>query len=126
FTGTGADLDRKILSQPPAALQPQSPAGEVLATVIAGCLEKDPSRRRQRIQNAVLEMKLSGRTAVRHDEAPRRRGSRPGPAAVVQAPKETAAPTRPPIVRMMPVHPAPPDAIDRSATPFQRALNSVF
>lgn len=39
-----------------------APLDTALEGVIAGCLEKDPARRRQRIQNAVIELKLAGRS----------------------------------------------------------------
>ncbi len=59
FTGEGADLDDVILHESPASLIATSPAAAVMEGVIAGCLEKDPARRRQRIQNALIELKLS-------------------------------------------------------------------
>jgi Tol biopolymer transport system component len=40
--------------------------------VIAGCLENDPARRRQRIQNAVIELKLAGRSLPRITETSQR------------------------------------------------------
>src|ERR1039458_10580787 len=40
--------------------------------VVAGCLEKDPARRRQRIQNAVIELKLAGYTLARMSGQPAR------------------------------------------------------
>ena len=39
--------------------------------MIAGCLEKDPARRRQRVQNAVIELKLAGRSPSHTAEPPR-------------------------------------------------------
>jgi Tol biopolymer transport system component len=62
FPGDGADRDDAILHQPPAALMAKSPVHAAMEGVIAGCLEKDPARRRQRIQNAVIELKLAGRS----------------------------------------------------------------
>jgi eukaryotic-like serine/threonine-protein kinase len=59
FGGAGADLDDVILHESPARLMAASPAAAVMEGVIAGCLEKDPARRRQRIQNALIELKLS-------------------------------------------------------------------
>ena len=36
-----------------------------MEAVIAGCLEKEPAKRRQRVQNAVTELKLAGRSTGR-------------------------------------------------------------
>ena len=76
FTGPAGEIKRAILSQTPAI--PAGIASPALETVIASCLEKDPARRRQRIQTAVIELKLSGGRGslraepVREEEAPRR------------------------------------------------------
>lgn len=61
FSAKGEALDEAILSEPPAALSSQSMIHMAMEGVIAGCLEKDPARRRQRAQNAVVELKLAGR-----------------------------------------------------------------
>ncbi|HUA59169.1 MAG TPA: hypothetical protein VML19_10470, partial [Verrucomicrobiae bacterium] len=65
FTGEGAALDRAILEKPPAALMGKSPIHAAMEGVIAGCIEKDPARRRQRVQNAVIELRLAGRSLPR-------------------------------------------------------------
>jgi Tol biopolymer transport system component len=76
FAGTGMDLKRAIQSQQPAPLDVLS--GSVLEGVIYGCLEKDPAQRRQRIQNAVIELKLAGgKAALRSADAQPLRYSRP-------------------------------------------------
>ena len=61
FTGEGEVLDRQILTHTPAVLQSKLPVFAAMEGVIASCLEKEPARRRQRIQNAVIELKLAGR-----------------------------------------------------------------
>lgn len=73
FSGDGAALDRAIVERPPAALMGKLPIHAAMEGVIAGCIEKDPGRRRQRVQNAVIELKLAGRTL------PRMAGSQPLP-----------------------------------------------
>ena len=64
FEGEGAALDRAILEDSPAPLK-DSPANAAMEKVIAGCLEKDPARRRQRVQNAVVELKFAA-AGLRH------------------------------------------------------------
>jgi serine/threonine protein kinase len=65
FSGEGATLDRAILEKPPATLMGKSPIHAAMEGVIAGCIEKDPARRRQRVQNAVIELRLTGRSLPR-------------------------------------------------------------
>lgn len=59
FSGVGAELSQNILGRTPAPLPDGSSAP--LREVIFGCLEKDPAHRRQRVQNAVIELKLAAR-----------------------------------------------------------------
>ena len=61
FPGTGAELNQNILTRPTAPLPVRSAIYTALDSVIAGCLEKDPAQRRQRVQNAVIELKLATR-----------------------------------------------------------------
>ncbi|MBZ5585787.1 MAG: hypothetical protein LAQ30_27060 [Acidobacteriia bacterium] len=103
FSGEGAELDRAILEDFPAPVTDKTALPAALERIVAGCLQKDPLRRRQRIQNVLLELKLA---AVR--PAPRRAAA----PAVPQAPACPAPPLsspRPPgpgAVRA--VSPAPP------------------
>ena len=69
FAGEGAALDRTIQEKPPVALMSKSPIHAAMEGVIAGCIEKDPARRRQRIQNAVIELRLAGRSLPRFSES---------------------------------------------------------
>ena len=69
FSGEGAALDRAILERPPATLIGKSPIHAAMEGVVAACIEKDPLRRRQRVQNAVIELKLAGRSLARLSEA---------------------------------------------------------
>jgi Tol biopolymer transport system component len=61
FGGHGPELDRAILEDNPASLLAHEAIPAAMEGVIAGCLEKDPANRRQRIQNAVTELKLAAR-----------------------------------------------------------------
>lgn len=112
FCGTGGNLDDAILSQPPSALSSKSMIHVAMEGVIAGCLEKDPTRRRQRAQNAVVELKLAGRllpliaAAARHPPAPHR-----PPAAPPAAPAAPAAP--PPDFWLGSAEPAPAGGMRR-------------
>ncbi len=63
FPGEGGDLDNAILLKPPVALMGRSPVYAAMEGVIAGCLVKDQVQRRQRVQNAVVELKLAGQLA---------------------------------------------------------------
>jgi eukaryotic-like serine/threonine-protein kinase len=69
FTGEGAQLDAAIVECDPPPLLPRSPIHTAMAGVITGCLSRDPANRRQRIQNAVIELKLAGRSLPRIAEA---------------------------------------------------------
>jgi Tol biopolymer transport system component len=105
FPGTGAELDRAILTQSPPPLLPEMaeelPANsaavlEAMDAVIAGCLAKEPLRRRQRVQNAVIELKLAaGRMTPRKADGerhkPPRRAVRPSEAATTVSVPTTAA-----------------------------------
>ncbi len=61
FAGEGAQLEQAILECAPV-IEDSVPPG--LARVIAGCLQKDPSKRRQRVHNAVIELKLAAAHAI--------------------------------------------------------------
>ncbi|MGD0773356.1 MAG: hypothetical protein ABSC05_11100 [Candidatus Solibacter sp.] len=90
FPGVGAELDHRILTYPPAPLLAKSAIAAALEGVIAGCLEKEPAERRQRVQNAVIELKLAGRSLPRAALAGRRLAVRPMPAPAT-APAPPAA-----------------------------------
>jgi Tol biopolymer transport system component len=85
FGGEGAALSQAIAEKPPATLMGKSPIHAAMEGVIAGCMEKDPARRRQRVQNAVIELRLTGRSLARMPQAPRPR-QRPQQAPVSTAP----------------------------------------
>ena len=103
FPGAGAELNEAILTRPPEALTAKTSIAAGMEGVIAGCLEKDPARRRQRMQNAVIELKLAGRgirrrEAVRNARAapagtpaPTPAGAEPENAAAFQASGRTPA-----------------------------------
>jgi Tol biopolymer transport system component len=111
FPGTGMELKTAIQSQNPDPLELASSAGAALEGVIVGCLEKDPGARRQRIQNAVIELKLSGGKASVLTEPPVRKTF-----ARTAAPSEelaaspaakasyaaAAKPSKPPVVKPAP------------------------
>jgi len=59
FSGSGGELYHQILEQPPASFNARDRYHIGMEAVIAGCLAKDPAARRQRIQNAVIELKLA-------------------------------------------------------------------
>ena len=125
FAGEGAELNDAILEQPAAGLMAKSPIHAAMEGVIAGCLEKDPARRRQRIQNAVIELKLVGRPLQRMAEVrsqPPRRPVEMGTAAAparerIAQPVAPAAAGAPEVSRrpayVLPEVPVPTDALRR-------------
>jgi Tol biopolymer transport system component len=62
FPGAGSEVEHRILTQAPAPLLAKSAVSAALEGVIAACIAKDPAQRRQRVQNAVIELKLAGRS----------------------------------------------------------------
>lgn len=87
FPGTGAELNQNILTRPTAPLPARSAISAALDSVIAGCLEKDPAHRRQRVQNAVIELKLAARYPSHSAEAPRHAAVAPAAALPPPRPK---------------------------------------
>ncbi len=65
FSGSGARLDSAILTEEPPPIHSAFAIHQAMAPVIAGCMAKDPAQRRQRMQNAVSELKLSARTLAK-------------------------------------------------------------
>ena len=122
FTGPTGEMKRAILSQTPAPV-PDGAVSVALESVIASCLEKDPARRRQRIQTAVIELKLSGGRGssraepLREEESPRRGNllRPPRPARVFEVP--VAEPVQQP--KSIPVaRPIPSAAARPSVAPY--------
>ena len=63
FPGEGAELDRSILQDRAPTMTLRSPVYDAMARVIQGCMEKSRTARRQRIQNAVIELRFAAKTA---------------------------------------------------------------
>ncbi|MCX6630852.1 MAG: protein kinase [Candidatus Solibacter sp.] len=80
FPGAGAELCQNILTQSPAPLTAVCAMPAAVERVVAGCLEKDPAQRRQRVQNAVIELRLAARCVARGGQAARCMPVRPTPA----------------------------------------------
>jgi Tol biopolymer transport system component len=129
---TDAQLRKAILEREPASLlaalagriPPQHAAQyAALDSLLAGCLKKEPEQRRQRIQNAIIELKLILRPLARAG-APARRRQDAGPVAggngaanrapasrLPQEPAELGRSTRP--APMVDPYPEPAEAEDR-------------
>ncbi len=91
FLGEGAELNRSLLEDPAPTITLRSPIYDAMARVVIGCLEKNPGARRQRIQNAVLELRFGVKT---HSIL----AGRPGgmrPSGVQAAPRFAAPPQAP-------------------------------
>jgi Tol biopolymer transport system component len=70
FLGEGPWLNESILRDPAPTLTLRSSVYDAMARVVAGCLEKSPGARRQRIQNAVIELRFAARSSARAGGAP--------------------------------------------------------
>lgn len=57
FSGNGVELNNAIVYGSPPPLS-ETPTHAAIYRIVAECLEKDRAQRRQRIQNAVIELKL--------------------------------------------------------------------
>ncbi|MGO9012816.1 MAG: protein kinase domain-containing protein [Bryobacteraceae bacterium] len=83
FAGDPAAVRKAILDESPPSLPATSQVLAAMERVIADCLNKDPLRRRQRMQNVVTELKLAVQSVA--IAAPRR--ARPAAPAAPIAPK---------------------------------------
>jgi Tol biopolymer transport system component len=110
FPGEGAELSQRILLQPPSAMPGGTPVLLALEGVVTGCLLKDPAHRRQRVQNAVTELKLAARSLPRTGDAPRPRPALRAVPAPLPAPPHArpAIDSRPQLQRAAAVRPASP------------------
>ena len=80
FSGEPAAVRMAILGQAAPSLGKTSPALSAMEPVIADCLGKEPTRRRQRVQNAVTELRLANRVLpkaapARSQRSPARTGA---------------------------------------------------
>ena len=73
FHGEGDSLNKSILTHEPPPLRGQLAIYRAMDRVITDCMVKDPSRRRQRMQNAVSELKLNARTLAKFETVRERR-----------------------------------------------------
>lgn len=92
FPGEGPELNRSILHDPAPTMTLRSPIYDAMARVIAGCLEKAPSTRRQRIQNAVIELRFAVKTHSLLSGAGAKPAGAPRPAFRFPAPVPVPAP----------------------------------
>jgi eukaryotic-like serine/threonine-protein kinase len=72
FAGNGAELDQAILESTPAWSGVGFSVPAALQETIVSLIAKDPTRRRQRIQNALIELKLIAEALSRHQPVRRR------------------------------------------------------
>ncbi len=94
FAGDPNAVRMAILGQSPPAPAVKPPAFTAMEPVIADCLDKEPLRRRQRLQNAVTELRLAGRLLAKPtlpldaaNARPRKRGPLPGEAGGISSRK---------------------------------------
>ncbi len=126
FPGAGAELDQRILTTFPAPLLAKSAISAALEGVIAGCVEKDPALRRQRVQNVVSELKLR-RSLPRTGGAGRRAAVRPAPALTVPLPPPAGAAraVRPEVQRPIPAVTAAGPAVAPYWAQGARAMHAL-
>jgi Tol biopolymer transport system component len=117
-------MNYAILEQPPALLRAKSPIHAAMEGAIAGCLEKDPSCRRQRIQNAVIELKLAGRSLQRMAEVRNQQPRGPAGTGAAAAPAGDLKVSRRPVY-VIPEPPVPTDALRRRFWAIGAALAAV-
>jgi Tol biopolymer transport system component len=113
FPGEGQDLNRSILQDPAPTLTLRSPIYDAMASVISGCLEKNPAARRQRIQNAVIELRFAAKGKGRTAPPP----PRPAPAPVAEPVAAVETPVEAPVEEAVeaPAAAAPPPALKKPA-----------
>ena len=122
FPGQGAELDEQITARPTTGLVPDGPVQAAIEGVIAGCLEKEPVRRRQRIQNAIIELKLAARSSPRAGAGVNRPLRKPAVAPVPAASSEdpenaTPAPSWKPSMPSIPKWRQSPGTAPKSGVP---------
>jgi hypothetical protein len=113
FPAEGPELNRSILRDPAPTLTLRSPIYDAMARVIAGCLEKSPSARRQRIQNAVIELRFAAKTQSILAGA----GKQPAPAWPAWPAATLPVPAPPPIPTLTTVDAPPPSAKNKPVDP---------
>jgi len=127
FPGSGAELKAAIAEKPAAPLMAKTPVLAAMEGVVAGCLEKDPARRRQRIQNAVIELKLAGRAMARVGDPPARaRTARPAAAVRDSLGRLSATGTALGRGGRQRVVAAPLETPPRTATPVRSRLAAIL
>jgi Tol biopolymer transport system component len=113
FLAAPNTIDETILTVTPPAIKSRLPVVTAAENAIAGCLEKDRDKRRQRIKNVVADLKLARAVQVRVSAARRPENARVRVEMqpVVGAAQETAlagglrkAPPRPMYVDVVPVN----------------------
>lgn len=96
FPGIGEEMEQAIVRRPAAALNSKQPIYAAMEGVIAGCMQKKPGSRRQRMQNAVIELKLAAQSASRNVSLPggvaRLRAVSAGAGAEIRQPDDTIRP----------------------------------
>jgi eukaryotic-like serine/threonine-protein kinase len=120
FHGEGEELNRSILQDPVPTLTLRSPAYDAIARVIAGCLEKNPAARRQRIQNAVIELRFAAKTSRILNGPPRASKAAATPQPASLSPQPLAAVPVPGAAKPRPVE--PPRAEEFFRKPGEPAL----
>jgi eukaryotic-like serine/threonine-protein kinase len=127
FPAEAPDLDRSILEDPAPTLTLRSPAYDAIAKVIGGCLEKNPGARRQRVQNAVIELRFAAKASSKSVTAPAQTRIKPSlpPSPAVPAPGPKPRPAEPPRADQFFYKPGEQAARMRNAT-FQSGLLSLL
>jgi Tol biopolymer transport system component len=106
FPGEGAQLNKSILQDPAPTLTLRSAVYDAMANVINGCLQKAPGARRQRIQNAVIELRFASKSPLRSSTPSRPTAFQP-PTAPAPPPAAGSTPGPIPVGVPLPKPPGP-------------------
>ncbi len=92
FQGEGIELNNAILKDQPPPIESPLTIHQAMSRVMESCLAKDPGKRRQRIKNALTELRLNARTIGKGEASIERRAlPAPAGAAAIPSPRRSSS-----------------------------------